>query len=80
MFFFFFLAPSVCAVRESTQEQGDMVLLSGVIDCEDYLEYTQARTQLHFILNQHSLSKDDAFEPLFHLYFIGHFQCRSHTG
>lgn len=36
------LAPSVSAVRESTQEQRYMVLLSRVVDCEDYLEYTKA--------------------------------------
>lgn len=32
------LAPSVCTIRKTTQEQGDMVLLGGVIYSEDNLQ------------------------------------------
>lgn len=51
---FILSAPSVSAVREWTEKQRDVVLLSRVSDGKDYLENTQARNN--------SLDKDNAFE------------------
>lgn len=77
------LAPSVCTVRETTQEQRDMVLLSGVVDREDNLQHTQARknSTLHWII--HRFSEDAIPKPLLLLLLTKQFQddsqCNSHT-